>query len=117
MDQDYLISSKSYDLLKRFVTLVLPGVATLYVTLSALWDWPNAEAVAGSLAAIATFGGVLMRVATKSYDSSEAKYDGELITKGYDEDTGIPSLELNISGDPRVLASKSEVVLRSVNEA
>lgn len=116
MEQDYLLSNKHYDLLKRIVTIILPGVATLYVTVSALWGLPNPEAVAGTLAAVATFGGVVMRFGSNSYDASEGKYDGRLVTTGYDPDTGIPSLELNISGDPRELVNKSEVVLRSVDE-
>lgn len=116
MNQDYLISNKHYDLLKRVVTIILPGLATLYAALSIIWGWPNTEAVVGTLAAVTTFGGVLMRFSTKSYESSDDRYDGELITTGYDPDTGIPSLSLNITGDPNQLIEKSEIVLRSVDE-
>jgi len=116
MEQDYLISNKQYDLLKRTVTIGLPGVATLYAALAALWNWSNTDAVLGTLVAITTFGGVVMRFATNSYDNSDGKYDGQLVTTGYDPDTGIPNLQLDISGDPNELVAKSEIVLRSIDE-
>lgn len=116
MEQDYLISNKTYDLLNKVVTLVLPGLATLYAALAVAWDLPNAEAVVATLAALAVFGGVLLKVANNSWEQSEAKFDGELITAGNDPDTGIPNLALNISTDPRELAGKDVVLLKSVDQ-
>lgn len=76
VDKDYLISNKAYDLLKRFVTLVLPAVGTLYFGLATIWGLPAPEQVVGTCAVLATFGGVLLRFADKSYDASDAKFDG-----------------------------------------
>lgn len=111
-----MISNKTYDLLKNVVTVVLPATATLYVTLASLWGFPNPEAVAGTFAALATFGGVVMRISTKKWDASDDKFDGELVMTGYDEDTNIPNLQLNISGDPAELVQKGTVILRSIDE-
>lgn len=111
-----MISNKTYDMLKQVVTVVLPAAAALYVTLAALWDLPNPEAVAGTLAALATFGGVVMRISTNRWNESEDRYDGQLIMTGYDPDTGIPNLELNIAVNPNDLIEKGTVVLRSVDE-
>lgn len=116
MNQDYLISNKTYDVLKRVVTIVLPGLAVLYLTLADLWDLTNPEAVAGTLTALAVFGGVLIKVADQSWDNSEDKYDGDLVTKGPDPDTGIPHLALSIKVDPNTLAAKDTVRLKSIDK-
>lgn len=116
MEQDHLLSNSTYDWLKRFVTMVLPGLATLYAALAALWDLPNAEAVVGTFAAVAAFGGVLLNFSTRSWNESDAKYDGELITVGNDPDTGLPDLQLNITSDVNALSEKRTVRLRSVDE-
>lgn len=111
-----MISSKMYDALKQAVTLVLPAMGALYVTLASLWDLPNPEVIAGILAALATFGGILMKVSTKSWNNSQNRFDGELIMTGYDSDTGIPDLRLRIVKDPNQLMSNGTVLLRSVDE-
>lgn len=115
-EKDYLISNQTYDLLKRIVTVVLPALATLYASLSLIWGLPNSEAVVATLAALATFGGVLLSVSTKSWNNSEGKYDGELITVGNDPDTGMPHLQLNVNTDPNELAAKRTVRLKSIDE-
>jgi hypothetical protein len=115
-EQDHLISNEKYDLLKKVVTLVLPGLATLYLALAGLWDLSNPEAVAGTLAALATFGGVLLKFSEKSWNASDTKFDGELITVGNDPDTGLPNLQLNVSTNPEELAARNSVLLRSIDQ-
>lgn len=115
-EQDHLISNQLYDVLKAVVTVVLPALATLYVALSAVWDLPEPEAVVATLAAVATFLGVLLGISTKSWNNSEAKYDGELVTSGNDPDTGNPDLQLVIKRDPSELAEKRTVRLKSVDK-
>lgn len=116
MEQDYLVSNKTYDLLKKIVTLGLPATATLYAALAAVWGLPNPEAVVATFAALTTFGGVVLTISTKSYDNSDAKYDGELITAGNDPDTGLPNLQLKVTTDPAELADKQTVLLKSIDE-
>jgi hypothetical protein len=117
MEQDYFLSNKTYDVLKKVVTLVLPALATLYAALAAVWELPNPQAVLATFAAVATFGGVLLHVSTTSWDNSTGKYDGELITTGRDPDTGLPNLQLKITSDVNALAGKSTIRLRSVDES
>lgn len=116
MNQDHLISNGTYNLLKKVVTVVLPALATLYATLSLVWGLPNSEAVVATLAALATFGGVLLNVSTTSWNNSNAKYDGELSIVGMDEDTGHPNLELTITRDPQEMLHKRTIRLRSHDE-
>ena len=79
-----LLSNHTYDLLKQFVTLVLPALGALYFGLAQIWNWPNAESVVGSCALLATFFGVLLNVAGRSYAQSDADVDG-VITVSEDE--------------------------------
>jgi hypothetical protein len=116
MNQDHLISNSTYNFLKRVVTVVLPATATLYAALAAVWGLPNPEAVVATLAALATFGGVLLNVSTTSWNNSDAKYDGELITVGNDPDTGLPELQLNITSDVDALATKRTIRLKAIDE-
>ena len=116
-NKDHLISNRTYDLLKRIVTLLLPGIATLYAAIGAAWDFPNTEAVVATLAAVATFGGVLMSFSTKSWNESNSKYDGELITAGYDEITGLPDLQLKITNDPREFVDRETIRFRSIDRS
>jgi len=115
MGQDYLISSQTYSFLKKVVTIVLPGVGALYAALEGALDLPNPVSVLGVLAALTLLGGLLMGVSTRSWDNSMGKYDGVLTTVGNDVDTGLPNLELNLTGDPNALAEKNTLYLRSVD--
>lgn len=112
-----MVSNKTYDLLKQVVTIVLPALGALYVTLAALWNLPNPEAVAGTFAALATFGGVVMKITTTKYNNSDERFDGQLVKTGVDPDTGIPNLELSITNNPNDLIAKGTVVLRSLDNS
>lgn len=116
--KQYLISNTKYELLKKFVTLILPGFATLYAAVAAAWGWPNTDAVLATLVALAAFGGVLLKFAENSYDNSDAKYDGAMAVTGYDPDTGIPDLELTMfpSSDAATLVAKDTIKIKSVTD-
>jgi len=72
-----MISNKLYDVIKKLVQLILPAIGTLYFTLAAIWGLPAAEEVVGTLAAIATFGGVTLGLTKASYERSDSRYVGE----------------------------------------
>lgn len=115
MNADYLISNQTYRFLKLVVTIVLPGLGALYANLTAVWDAPNPVPVLGALATLALLGGLLMAASNATWNKSESKYDGELITTGNDPDTGIPELALNITTDPRMFAAKDSILFKSVD--
>lgn len=116
MEQDHLISNSTYDRLKKFVTVVLPAFATLYAGLAQIWSLANSEGVVATCALVATFGGVLLSLSTKSWNNSEAKYDGELIIVENDPDTTIPTLQLIVKRDLNELANKTTVRFKSIDE-
>lgn len=76
MGNGVIFSNKVYNALKFIALVVLPGLATLYLTLGDLWDFPEPQKVAASLGAVATFLGLLLQISTAQYNRSEAKYDG-----------------------------------------
>lgn len=47
---------------------------------------------------------------------NKSEYDGELKIVGYDEDTGIPDLQLMIKTDPMTLSKKRKIVLKMIDE-
>lgn len=67
------MSNKLYDRLKFVALVLLPALATLYLTISAIWGLPYGEAVAGTITAIDTFLGALLGVSSKNYARGEGK--------------------------------------------
>ena len=65
------MTDKTYDKLKWIAQLLLPALGTLYAALAALWDFPYAEAITGSIAAADTFLGALLTYRKACYDKEE----------------------------------------------
>lgn len=61
------MSNKAYDILKYIAQLVLPALATLYLTLAGIWGLPYGEAISGTIMAIDTFLGVLLKISSTNY--------------------------------------------------
>lgn len=112
MEQDHLLSNQTYNFLKQLVTIVLPACATLYFAMAGIWGLPNAEEVVATFAGVTTFLGVVLGISTKSWNDSEAKYDGSLVVTGNDQDTGVPDLQMTVKRDPNELAEKRTVRLK-----
>lgn len=64
------MSNKTYDTLKWIAQILLPGLGTLYFTLSQIWGLPYCEQVVGSLSAVTVFVGMMLGL-------SDAKYPGD----------------------------------------
>lgn len=61
------LSNKAYDVLKRFTTIVLPGIGTLYFAIAQIWNLPYAEQVVGTVTAIVTFLGGVLQISANNY--------------------------------------------------
>ena len=71
------MSNKMYDLLKNISMVVLPALATLWLTLSGIWHLPYGEAIAATITALATFLGGLLKISSIQYKKEqEEKKDG-----------------------------------------
>ena len=64
------MSNKTYDILKYIAQVVLPAVGTLYFALAGIWNFPYGEQIVGTLTAIDTFLGVLLRISTVQYEKA-----------------------------------------------
>ena len=61
------LSNRQYDILKYIAQIVLPACATLYFTLSQIWGLPYGEQIVGTIAAVDTFLGALLRISTAQW--------------------------------------------------
>lgn len=61
------VSNKTYDFLNALVRYILPAAGTLYFTLSELWGFPNSAEVVGTIAVVATFGGLIIALARNNW--------------------------------------------------
>ena len=65
------MNSKIYDVLKYVAQIILPALATLYLTLAGIWGLPFGEAISGTIMAIDTFLGVALRISTNNYNKNK----------------------------------------------
>lgn len=100
------MSNKTYDVLKYIVQYILPGISTLYFTLSAIWNLPYAEQIMGTIAAVCTFLGISLGISTKKYKDSDEFRDGIMTFVNGDK----PNIKLNTSAEE--LKEKQIVSLR-----
>ncbi len=70
------LSNKAYDILKYIVTIVLPALTTLWLTIASIWHIPYGEPIGATMGAITVFLGALIGISSKNYNSS---LDDELI--------------------------------------
>ena len=59
------MSNKVYDVLKFVAQIVLPAIATLYVTLAGIWGLPFSEQIGGTVMAVDTFLGAILMISEK----------------------------------------------------
>lgn len=65
------LNDKVYDVLKWIVAIVLPAVATLYITLANVWGLPLADEIGATITAVTTFLGAVLAVSTKTYNAEK----------------------------------------------
>lgn len=106
-----LISNVMYDRLKWVALVALPALGALYFALAPLWNLPKPQEVVGTIVAIDTFLGLLLGVATKKYNSSDAKFDGALHVD--DQDTRLIH-QLELTTAPEDLGKKDTITLKVV---
>ena len=67
------MSNKTYDILKYIAQIILPAVATLYLTLASIWLLPYGEAISGTIMAVDTFLGVALKISNNNYNKKGEK--------------------------------------------
>ena len=66
-----MMSNKVYDVLKYIALIVLPALGTLYFALSKIWGFPYGEEIVGTIAAVDTFLGALLKLSTDQYNKKQ----------------------------------------------
>lgn len=61
------MSNKTYDRLKYIAQIVLPALGTLYFAIAEIWGLPYAKQIVGTITAIDTFMGVVLRISSNQY--------------------------------------------------
>lgn len=98
------ISNKAYDILKWVAQYVLPGLGTLYFTLSSIWGLPYGEQIIGTISAIDAFLGLLIGLSSSTYEG-----DGDLVIDQSNPKKDIYRLDLSIPVSD--IPSKDKVIL------
>lgn len=71
------ISNRVYDILKYIVTIGLPALTTLWLTLASIWHIPYGEPIGATLGAITLFLGTLIGISSANYKKAKENEDGE----------------------------------------
>ena len=61
------MSNRTYDILKYIAQIVLPAVGTRYFALANIWGFPYGEQIVGTITALDTFMGVLLKISSNNY--------------------------------------------------
>lgn len=99
------MSNETYDFLKWVAGIVLPALGTLYAALAVLWGFPYGEQIVGTISAIDTFLGAILKKSSDNYQG-----DGVLIVDTSDPLKDVYSLA--IDDYPSTLAEKDRVILK-----
>lgn len=65
------MSNKMYDTLKWVAQYLLPAISALYAGLAQIWNLPYGVEIAGTVAAIDTFLGVMLGISTAQYNKAQ----------------------------------------------
>lgn len=71
------MSNKTYDVLKYIALIVLPAIGALYFALAKIWGFPYATEIVGTISAIDTFLGAILKISTDQYNEEQESSDGE----------------------------------------
>jgi hypothetical protein len=111
-----LLGDTTYALVKQTAALVLPAVGALYFALAQIWHFPNSEGVVGTIAAVNTFFGVVLGMATRSYNNSDTKYAGDLVVEDHPEDSTQKIIVAHLNEQPETVASLHEAIFKVKGE-
>lgn len=62
------LKNGTYDKLKYIVTIVLPALTTLWLTIASIWNIPYGEPIGATMGAITVFLGALIGISSANYN-------------------------------------------------
>ncbi len=61
------MTNRTYDILKWIALILLPALATFYAAIAAVWGLPYTEQVVGTITAVDTLLGTLLKISADKY--------------------------------------------------
>lgn len=118
--KDYVLSDKVYGLLDPVSKVWLPGIGALYFALAVTWGLPKADEVVATCAALATFLGLFLIYAERTYDNSKTKYDGALFLSEGETVDGRRMKDARFGMRPdldaQTISGKKQLIMQVVNQ-
>lgn len=106
------MSNRFYEGLRTLVQILLPGFGTLYGTLGTVWGWPATEQTVSSIAAVTLFLGLIVALSRRSYNKSDARYDGVINVTEAPEGHKQAALILRNYENPAEVVNQKEVLFK-----
>ena len=78
------MSNKVYDILKFIAQIVLPAIATFYVTIASIWGLPLGDEISRTVMAVDTLLGAILMISTANYKLNSV--EPEVIEEETDEE-------------------------------
>ena len=72
---NFKMGSDTYDFLKYMAQVVIPALSVLIIALGKIWGFPLSEAIAGTLMAIDTFLGAILKKSSDNYWAEQGEDD------------------------------------------
>lgn len=107
-----LLSNTWYNRLKFIAMVLLPAIGTLYFTLAQIWGLPAAEQVVGTIIAIDTFLGLLLKASDSSYNKSDEKYDGNIVKTQTADGQLVYAIQFDTRAQQNRSNQKNELLLK-----
>lgn len=105
-------SQKYYDLGQWLIRVFVPAFIALYMAIDALVNLPKENEVTGILAAVATFGGVLLASSSRNFKKNNELDGGLVYQQGVDPETGIAGLGFFVNKLPNDLLTNKTVTFK-----
>jgi hypothetical protein len=105
-----MVSDKTYSVLKWLVQIVLPALGALYFGLGQIWGFPRIEDVVGSFAVVAAFFGSVLGLSAKTYNGSDARFQGSMDLEL--DPGGIRNYVLSLDTEPESLETMDSVTFK-----
>lgn len=66
-----MFNDKVYDVLKFIAQIVLPAIATFYVTIASIWGLPLGDEISRTVMAVDTLLGAILMISTAQYNKEK----------------------------------------------
>lgn len=114
----HFLPSSVYDLLKPITTTVLPAVSACYLALAQVWGLPNPDKVVATVAAVNTLLGVVLALATASYNAATSTAVTPVVGQlnVVEDEDGAQSFKLVVDAPLEDLATSEAVTFKVVKD-